>query len=137
MQSGIIEISSRQFVTAATLAGLLHLHKRTIMSWASDYEMPVVSVGNLRLFDLADVSAWFDQHKLGRAGRAGGRHQHCCRATRHRVYRRLSRLLRLRCRRFHRRIAHQERVLAVTRNTSSRRSAIDRPTPIISFGQQG
>jgi excisionase family DNA binding protein len=64
MQSGIIEISGRQFVTAATLAGLLHLHKRTIMSWASDHEMPVISVGNMRLFDLADVSVWFDKHKV-------------------------------------------------------------------------
>jgi phage terminase Nu1 subunit (DNA packaging protein) len=64
MKDKIIEISGRRFVTAATLAGLLDLHKRTILIWATEYGMPVISVGNMRLFDLADISDWFDKHKL-------------------------------------------------------------------------
>jgi len=63
MDNKIIEISGRQFVTAATIAALLDLHKRTILNWASDHGMPFISVGNMRLFDLADVSNWFDKHK--------------------------------------------------------------------------
>jgi hypothetical protein len=25
--------------------------------------MPVISVGNMRIFDLADIADWFDKHK--------------------------------------------------------------------------
>jgi excisionase family DNA binding protein len=64
MQGKIIEISGRQFVNAATLAALLDLHKRTILIWATEHGMPVISVGNMRLFDLADISDWFNKHKL-------------------------------------------------------------------------
>ena len=63
MVGKIIEISGRQLVSAATLAELLDRHKRTILIWAADHEMPVISVGNMRLFDLADVSCWLDSHK--------------------------------------------------------------------------
>jgi excisionase family DNA binding protein len=63
MEGKIIEISGRQFVSAATLAGLLDLHKRTILMWANEHGMPVISIGNMRLFDLADISEWFDKHK--------------------------------------------------------------------------
>ncbi len=58
-----IEIAGRRFVTAGTLAETLHLHKRTILVWAAEHEMPVISVGNMRLFDLADISDWLDRHK--------------------------------------------------------------------------
>jgi excisionase family DNA binding protein len=60
---GVIEIGERRFVSAATMAELLQVHKRTILSWAVAHEMPVISVGNMRLFDLADVSCWLDSHK--------------------------------------------------------------------------
>jgi hypothetical protein len=63
MEGKIIEISGRRFVSAATLAGLLELHKRTILMRANEYSMPVISVGNMRLFDLADISDWLDNHK--------------------------------------------------------------------------
>lgn len=63
MEGKIIEISGRRFVSAATLAELLDLHKRTILIWATEREMPVISVGNMRLFDLADISDWLDDHK--------------------------------------------------------------------------
>lgn len=58
-----IEIAGRRFVTAGALAETLHLHKRTILIWAAEHEMPVISVGNMRLFDLADISEWLDRHK--------------------------------------------------------------------------
>jgi excisionase family DNA binding protein len=58
-----IEIAGRRFVTARALADTLHLHKRTILVWAAEHEMPVISVGNMRLFDLADISDWLDRHK--------------------------------------------------------------------------
>ena len=58
-----IEIAGRRFVTAATLADTLHLHKRTILIWAAEHGMPVIKIGNMRLFDLADVSDWLDRHK--------------------------------------------------------------------------
>jgi excisionase family DNA binding protein len=58
-----IEIAGRRFVTAATLAGTLHIHKRTILTWAEHHGMPVIKVGNMRLFDLADVSEWLHSHK--------------------------------------------------------------------------
>ena len=63
VENKIIEISGRRFVTAATLAGLLNLHKRTILLWATERGMPVISVGNMRIFDLADIADWFDKHK--------------------------------------------------------------------------
>jgi excisionase family DNA binding protein len=63
MKDKIIEISGRQFVSAATLAGLLDLHKRTILMWTTEYGIPVIAVGNMRLFDLADISDWLDNHK--------------------------------------------------------------------------
>ena len=59
----MIEIAGRRFVTAATLADALHIHKRTILTWAEDHGMPVIKVGNMRLFDLIDVSEWLDSHK--------------------------------------------------------------------------
>jgi excisionase family DNA binding protein len=58
-----IEIAGRQFVTAATLADTLHLHKRTVLLWATDHGMPVIKVGNMRLFDLTDISDWLDSRK--------------------------------------------------------------------------
>jgi excisionase family DNA binding protein len=58
-----IEIAGRRFVTAGALAETLHLHKRTILIWAAEHEMPVISIGNMRLFDLADISDWLDRHK--------------------------------------------------------------------------
>ena len=63
MEGKIIDISGRQFVTAATIAAFLDLHKRTILIWAIEHGMPFISVGNMRLFDLADISDWFDKHK--------------------------------------------------------------------------
>jgi excisionase family DNA binding protein len=39
------------------------LHKRTILMWATEHGMPVIAVGNMRLFDLADISDWLDNHK--------------------------------------------------------------------------
>jgi excisionase family DNA binding protein len=63
MEGKIIEISGRRFVSAATLAGLLDLHKRTILMWTTEYGIPVIAVGNMRLFDLADISDWLDNHK--------------------------------------------------------------------------
>ena len=63
MEGKIIEISGRRFVSAATLAELFDLHKRTILMWATEHGMPVISVGNMRLFDLADISHWLDNHK--------------------------------------------------------------------------
>jgi excisionase family DNA binding protein len=63
VEARIIEISGRRFVSAATLAELLDLHKRTILTWATEYGMPVIAVGNMRLFDLADISDWLDSHK--------------------------------------------------------------------------
>jgi excisionase family DNA binding protein len=63
MEGKIIEISGRRLVSAATLAELLDRHKRTILIWAADYGMPVIAVGNMRLFDLADVADWFDKRK--------------------------------------------------------------------------
>ena len=59
----VIEIADRRLVNAATMAEMLKLHKRTVLSWAVEHEMPVISVGNMRLFDLADVSQWLDRHK--------------------------------------------------------------------------
>jgi excisionase family DNA binding protein len=58
-----IDIAGRQFVTARALADTLHLHKRTILIWAAEHEIPVISVGNMRLFDLNDISDWLDSHK--------------------------------------------------------------------------
>lgn len=58
-----IEIAGRQFVTARALADTLHLHKRTILIWAAEHQMPVISVGNMRLFDLTDISDWLDSRK--------------------------------------------------------------------------
>jgi excisionase family DNA binding protein len=63
MEGKIIEIAGRRLVSAATLAGLLDLHKRTILMWATEHGMPVIAVGNMRLFDLADISDWLDNHK--------------------------------------------------------------------------
>jgi excisionase family DNA binding protein len=62
-ESNIIEISGRGFVSATMLAELLNLHKRTILLWATRRGMPFISVGNMRLFDLADILGWLDQHK--------------------------------------------------------------------------
>jgi excisionase family DNA binding protein len=62
-ESKIIEISGRRFVTTATIAELLNLHKRTILLWATERGMPFISIGNMRLFDLADVLGWFDANK--------------------------------------------------------------------------
>jgi excisionase family DNA binding protein len=59
----IIEIAGRRFVTAASLADTLHIHKRTILIWAEDRGMPVIKIGNMRLFYLADVSVWLHSHK--------------------------------------------------------------------------
>jgi excisionase family DNA binding protein len=59
----IIEISGRRFVSATTLAELLDLHKRTILLWATERGMPFISIGNMRLFDLADILRWFDENK--------------------------------------------------------------------------
>ena len=42
VEARIIEISGRRFVSAATLAELLDLHKRTILTWATEYGMPVI-----------------------------------------------------------------------------------------------
>ena len=58
-----IEIAGRRFVTAVILANALHIHKRTILTWAEDHGLPVIKVGNMRLFDLADVSEWLHSHK--------------------------------------------------------------------------
>jgi excisionase family DNA binding protein len=63
MTDKTIEITGRRFVTAATLADILHLHKRTVLTWAVDHRMPVIKDGNMRLFDLADVAEWLDSHK--------------------------------------------------------------------------
>ena len=63
MEGKIIEIAGRRFLSAATLAELLGLHKRTILMWATEHGMPVIAVGNMRLFDLADISEWLDNHK--------------------------------------------------------------------------
>lgn len=63
MEGKIIEISGRRFVSAAMLGELLDLHKRTILMWATERGMPVISIGNMRLFDLADISDWLDNHK--------------------------------------------------------------------------
>jgi excisionase family DNA binding protein len=59
----IIEIAGRRFVTAAMLADTLHIHKRTILTWAEEHRMPVIKVGNMRLFDLADVSEWLHSQR--------------------------------------------------------------------------
>jgi excisionase family DNA binding protein len=59
----VIEIAGRRFVSAAILADALHIHKRTIVTWAEDHGLPVIKVGNMRLFDLADVSEWLHSHK--------------------------------------------------------------------------
>ena len=59
----IIEIAERRFVTAATLADTLCIHKRTVLTWAEDHGMPVIKVGNMRLFDLADVSEWLHSQR--------------------------------------------------------------------------
>jgi excisionase family DNA binding protein len=66
-ESNVIEISGRRFMTAATLAKLLDLHKRTILIWAKERGMPFIAVGNLRLFDLTDILEWIDGHKRRRA----------------------------------------------------------------------
>ena len=58
-----IKIADRQFVSAAVLAEMLHVHKRTILSWAATHRWPVIAVGQMRLFDLADISDWLDQRK--------------------------------------------------------------------------
>jgi excisionase family DNA binding protein len=63
MLHNTIEIAARRFVTAKTLADMLRLHKRTILIWAAEHEMPVISVGNMRLFDLVDILEWLDRHK--------------------------------------------------------------------------
>ena len=54
----MIEIAGRRFATAATLADVLHIHKRTILTWAEDHGMPVIKVGNMRL-----VAEWLHSHK--------------------------------------------------------------------------
>ena len=59
----VIEIAGRRLVNATAMAEMLQLHKRTVLSWAVEHEMPMISVGNMRLFDLADVSQWLDSHK--------------------------------------------------------------------------
>jgi excisionase family DNA binding protein len=51
-----INIGGRNFVTAANLAEIFGVHKRTVQLWAGEQKMPMIKVGNLRLFDLADVS---------------------------------------------------------------------------------
>jgi excisionase family DNA binding protein len=59
----VIEISGREFVTAASLAMLLNLNKRTVLTWAHKHEMPFIAIGNMRLFDVADLGSWLDGHK--------------------------------------------------------------------------
>ena len=56
MLNKIIEIGNKCFVTAAALAEILHVHKRTVLTWASEHRLPVISVGHMRLFDLDEVS---------------------------------------------------------------------------------
>lgn len=63
MSDKFTEIANKKFVTAAVLAELLDVHKRTVLTWASDHDLPVISVGHMRLFDLNEVSDWLEQHK--------------------------------------------------------------------------
>ena len=63
MPNKFIEIANKKFVTATILAELLDVHKRTVLTWASDHDLPVISVGHMRLFDLDEVSEWLEQHK--------------------------------------------------------------------------
>lgn len=58
-----IDVAGRQFVTAAMLADILNVHKRTVLTWASERGLPVISVGHMRLFDLNEVSDWLEKHK--------------------------------------------------------------------------
>jgi excisionase family DNA binding protein len=63
MLTGVIEIAEKRLVTAAMLAEILSIHKRTVLTWASERRLPVISVGHMRLFDLDEVSDWLDKHK--------------------------------------------------------------------------
>lgn len=63
MPSKFIEIANKKFMTAAVLAELLDVHKRTVLTWASDHDLPVISVGHMRLFYLDEVSDWLEQRK--------------------------------------------------------------------------
>jgi excisionase family DNA binding protein len=63
MLENCIEIGGRRFVRAAILAEILSVHKRTILSWATEHNLPVISVGHMRLFDLTDISDWLDKQK--------------------------------------------------------------------------
>jgi excisionase family DNA binding protein len=64
-----IKIAGRRLVNAATMAELFQIHKKTVLLWADEHELPVISVGNMRLFDLAEVSLWLDNHKKQPEGR--------------------------------------------------------------------
>ena len=59
----IIEINGKRFVTVAALSDLLGVNKRTIQLWATTQDMPLIRVGNLMIFDLADITDWLIRHK--------------------------------------------------------------------------
>jgi excisionase family DNA binding protein len=61
--SNVFKIAGKRFVTAATLAKTVGVHKRTVLAWASKRGLPVISVGHLRLFDLDEVSDWLEKQK--------------------------------------------------------------------------
>ena len=63
MLDNVIRIAGREFVSTANLAEMLKVHKRTILNWATEHRLPIISVGHMRLFDLADISDWLDKHK--------------------------------------------------------------------------
>lgn len=63
MLNDTITIANRQFVNVRVLAETLGVHKRTILNWASEDHVPLICIGHMRLFDLADISDWLDKHK--------------------------------------------------------------------------
>jgi DNA-binding transcriptional MerR regulator len=63
MSTDTIAIAGRKYITVTTLSGMLNLHPRTVLLWETEHGLPVVRVGNMRLYDVEEIGGWLDRHK--------------------------------------------------------------------------
>jgi excisionase family DNA binding protein len=63
VETNIIEIAGKRFITLNTFAKNMGLNVRTVQLWTKQHDMPVIRVGNQMLLDLDDIPAWLCRHK--------------------------------------------------------------------------
>jgi excisionase family DNA binding protein len=58
----VVEIAGREYISAAALGKKFGVHRTTIQRWAKEQGLPIVKIGQTRIFEMNKLVDWLERN---------------------------------------------------------------------------